>query len=140
LTKENTLVEEKLLILVIIEENFYKDSSIIKAFLDNFNYFVANFLESDLCAKDRVILLLKLFKILNLIAMDKTDFLAELQITLKDFFYKFIDKAQISYKIISYGLRVLTYSNSLYNKFDYSCIDLLSVITMHFDCSKVMKN
>lgn len=134
MTKENTLVEEKLLILEIIEDNFNKDSNISKAFAENFNYFVANFLEAAICKEDKIKILLKLFKILNLIAIDKNDFSVECQIVLRDFLYKFTDKDQISYKLISYAFKILRNTNSSLSFDDY-LTGFIEMISLQFDSS-----
>lgn len=134
LTKENTLVEEKLLILEIMKDNFNRDSNIIKAYFENFNYFVSNFLEASICKEDKIKLLYNLFKILNSISQEKSDFSVEIKIALFDFLYKFIDREIISYKIVSYAMKIMNNTNQLIPNY---LNELLKIFDIQIENQKV---
>jgi len=134
LTKENSLIEERLLILDILEDNIIKDSNMNKIFLENFNFLLSNYINNGYAKEEKAKLFFKSFKILSKILDDKNDFSSEVLLVLKDFFKEFLFKDEINYKIFSYALIV---ANKAKSNFEF-LVEILIDMNFCLKNSKVL--
>ncbi len=119
--KDNILIEEKLLILEIFEENINKDLNLNKSFLDNYNYFISNVLNSVYAKQDKAKLSIRIFKILKKISEDKNDLSCDIALVLREFLFEYLDRDEINYKILSFSLFIM-------NKINFSFEFLIKII------------